>query len=161
MGQRTNWWQYPLLAPVGSLPSNGLRVCVCVCVYTGIVLNELICGQAYVVHTSSSFHPHTHTHTHTHKHVLINGKRTCVCVSVCVCVCVCVCVRLCLCVCVCVCVCVCACVFVCVCVCVRVCASVKIDRAKSGCCGWRGICAEKNHLPHHATRSCHLSQSLR
>ena len=31
---------------------------------TGIVRNELKCGYANVVHTSSSFRPHTHTHTH-------------------------------------------------------------------------------------------------
>ena len=30
---------------------------------TGIVRNELICGYANVVHTSSSFCSHTHTHT--------------------------------------------------------------------------------------------------
>ena len=35
------------------------------CVYsTGIVRNELMCGYANVVHTSSSFHTHIHTHTH-------------------------------------------------------------------------------------------------
>ena len=38
---------------------------------TGIVQNELMCGYANVVDTSSSFHPHTHTHTHTHTHILI------------------------------------------------------------------------------------------
>ena len=38
---------------------------VCLCVYNGAVLNELICGHVTIVHTSSSFHPHTHTHTHT------------------------------------------------------------------------------------------------
>ena len=36
-----------------------------VCACTGIVRNELICGYASVLHTSSSFRPHTHTHTHT------------------------------------------------------------------------------------------------
>ena len=41
--------------------------CVRMLVYsTGIVRNELICGYANVVHTSSSFRPHTHTMTHTH-----------------------------------------------------------------------------------------------
>ena len=40
---------------------------MCVLVYSmGIVWNELICGYANVVHTSSSFCPHTHIHTHTH-----------------------------------------------------------------------------------------------
>ena len=41
---------------------NGMRicVCVCVCVYTSIVWNQLECGYASVVHTSSSFCPHTH-----------------------------------------------------------------------------------------------------
>ena len=38
-------------------------LCVCVLVYsTGIVWNEVMCGYANVVHTSSSFCPHTHTH---------------------------------------------------------------------------------------------------
>ena len=37
-----------------------------VCACTGIVRNELICGYASVLHTSSSFRPHTHTHTHSH-----------------------------------------------------------------------------------------------
>ena len=37
-------------------------LCVHVLVYsTGIVRNELMCGYANVVHTSSSFCPHTHT----------------------------------------------------------------------------------------------------
>ena len=46
------------------------------CVYsTGIVRNELMCGYANVVHTSSSFHTHTHTYTHTHSHT-IWGQRT-------------------------------------------------------------------------------------
>ena len=31
---------------------------------TGIVCNELICGYANVLHTSSSFRPHIHTDTH-------------------------------------------------------------------------------------------------
>ena len=35
---------------------------------TGIARNELICGYANVVYTSSSFCPHTHTHTYTHTH---------------------------------------------------------------------------------------------
>ena len=45
-------------------------------VYTDIAQNELICGYANVMHTSSSFHSHTqthtrmHTHTHTHTHTL-------------------------------------------------------------------------------------------
>ena len=47
--------------PVGSLSLNGLRMRVCV-YSTGIVRNELICGYANVMHTSSSFRPHTHTH---------------------------------------------------------------------------------------------------
>ena len=48
---------------------------------TGIEWNELICGYASVVHTSSSIHTHTrmhtltysltHTHTHLHSHTLI------------------------------------------------------------------------------------------
>ena len=38
----------------------------CVLVYsTGIVRNELICGYANVVHTSSSFRPRTRTHSYT------------------------------------------------------------------------------------------------
>ena len=52
-------------SPIGSLSSNGLRKHVCV-YSTGIVRNELICGYANVVHTSSSFHTHTHAHAHTH-----------------------------------------------------------------------------------------------
>ena len=41
--------------------------CTCVLVYcTGIVRNELICGYAKVVHTSSSYRTHTHTHTHSY-----------------------------------------------------------------------------------------------
>ena len=46
-----------------------MHVCVCIAL-AGIVQNELICGYANVVHTSSSFRPHTHTqHTHTqHTH---------------------------------------------------------------------------------------------
>ena len=47
--------------PVGLRSLNGMRMFVCV--YTGIVLNELIRGYAKVVHTLSSFPPHTHTHT--------------------------------------------------------------------------------------------------
>ena len=46
--------------PVGLRSLNGMRMFVCV--YTGIVLNELIRGYAKVVHTLSSFPPHTHTH---------------------------------------------------------------------------------------------------
>ena len=57
--------QYPLLAPIGSLSSNGLRMRVLV-YSTGIAWNELIRGYASVVLTSSSFHPSTHTHTRTH-----------------------------------------------------------------------------------------------
>ena len=43
---------------------------------TGIVRNELICGYANVLHTSSSFRPHTHTHAHTHArmHILIPSE---------------------------------------------------------------------------------------
>ena len=42
-------------------------MCVCLCTDSaGIAWNELICGYANVVHTSSSFRTHTHTHTHTH-----------------------------------------------------------------------------------------------
>ena len=40
--------------------------CVRVLVYsTSFIRNELICGYANVLHTSSSFRPHTHTHSHT------------------------------------------------------------------------------------------------
>ena len=52
-------------------------MCVCVCVhaFTDIVWNELICGHASGVNTSSLFNTHTHTHTHTHTrshtHILI------------------------------------------------------------------------------------------
>ena len=47
-----------------------------VCVYTGIVLNELICGYAKVAHTLSSFPPHTHTHTHTICGPQTNGAKS-------------------------------------------------------------------------------------
>ena len=80
-------------SPVGLLSSDGLRMRVCVCLCTdstGIIRNELICGYASVVHTSSSFcphtcahacmhsrmcarmcaHTHTHVHTHTHSHTI-------------------------------------------------------------------------------------------
>ena len=49
------------------------RVCIHVCVFTGIIWNELIYGCANIVHTSSSFHPHRHTHSHTHTHLRTNG----------------------------------------------------------------------------------------
>ena len=45
-----------------------VSMCVCVCVYTGIAWNELICGDAKVVHASSSFHPQTHTQGLLHSH---------------------------------------------------------------------------------------------
>ena len=47
-------------------------MCVCerLCVCTGIVQNELICGYANTVHTSSSFHPHAHARAH-HTHISI------------------------------------------------------------------------------------------
>ena len=51
-------WQYPLLAPSVCYPQM-VWGCMCLCVYTGIARNELICGYATVVHASSSFHPHT------------------------------------------------------------------------------------------------------
>ena len=69
-------------------------MCVCVCVFCGVL--RCVCVYIYI----------------------------CVCVFVCVCVCVCVCVLWCIALCVCVCACVracvraCVCVFVCVCVCV-------------------------------------------
>ena len=59
--------QYPLLAPSVHYPYM-VWGCVHVCAVhsTGIVQNELKCGYANVVHTSSSFRPHTRTHTHSH-----------------------------------------------------------------------------------------------
>ena len=55
-------WQYPLLAPSVGYPQM-VWGCMCLCVYTGIAQNELICGYATIVHASSSFRTHTHTHT--------------------------------------------------------------------------------------------------
>ena len=62
------WYDFPAMStfsPVGSPSSDGLRMRV-LAYSTGTVRNELICGYASVVHTSSLFRPHTHTHTHTH-----------------------------------------------------------------------------------------------
>ena len=44
---------------------------VCLCVYTGIVWNELIRGYTNVVHTSSSFRPRTHARTDSRSHTRI------------------------------------------------------------------------------------------
>ena len=52
-------WQYQLLARrFAVLNGMKMRVCVCLCVWTGM------CIYANVVHTSNSFHPHTHARTH-------------------------------------------------------------------------------------------------
>ena len=67
----TNMSVISTFSPVSSLSSNGLRMCVCVCLW--IVRNELIHGYASVVYTLSSFRPHTHTkctHTSTHTHTI-------------------------------------------------------------------------------------------
>ena len=65
-----NLWQYPLLAMLVHILKWFEDVCVRVLVYgAGIVRNELMCGYANVLHTSSSFHTHTHTHTHAHTHM--------------------------------------------------------------------------------------------
>ena len=63
-------------SPIGSPSSNDLRVCVCacLCVYTGIVWNELICWYASIMHTSSLFHQHACTHAHTFSYHLTGLK---------------------------------------------------------------------------------------
>ena len=63
----TNMSVISTFSPVSSLSSNGLRMCVCVCLW--IVRNELIHGYASVVYTLSSFRPHTHTHISAHTQV--------------------------------------------------------------------------------------------
>ena len=67
--------------PVGPLSSNGMRMCVScgvsvvVCVYRGIVQNELKCGyNASVVH-ASSFHPDIYACTHVYIYILKTANR--------------------------------------------------------------------------------------
>ena len=63
--------EIPTFSPVGSLSSNGLRMCVCVRVLvysTCIVRNELICGHANVVYISVHTHTHARTHARTAAH---------------------------------------------------------------------------------------------
>ena len=52
-------WAIPTFSPIGSWSSSGRKMCV---LCTGIVQNELICGHANIVDTSSLFCPHIHTH---------------------------------------------------------------------------------------------------
>ena len=97
-------------------------MCVCLCVYTDIAQNELICGYASVMHAQVHFIcVRTHTHTHTHipiivlfeDHELMGLKvdiaHVCVCVRVCMH----------------------ACVRACVCVCVHACVFWKCDLGKT------------------------------
>ena len=71
-------WATFTFSPAGLRSSNGIGLCVCACVHacawtcTSIVWNELICGHANVVHTSSllCLHTHMHAHTNTHSHAI-------------------------------------------------------------------------------------------
>ena len=74
-------------------------MCICLCVYTDIEQNKLICGYASVVHTQVHF---VHMHVHTHILVLfedhelmglkVDIAHMCVRVRACMCACMCVCV---------------------------------------------------------------------
>ena len=64
---RPSFWQYPLLAPSVHYPQM-VWGCMCAC---ACARNELICGYANLVHTSSYS---VHTHPHTHTHILIPSE---------------------------------------------------------------------------------------